>query len=185
MQSKYEERIKFLRRLDIFEDIDMYILLPLASNIKVKRYKMGEYIVRAGEMPDGLIIVTEGQCIVCAEKLALRSTKPTEYGRIKPLNPNVKTNPTGSSGITYDPEELKKKNLKHRVLINPGDGGSNQAEMMRYFSESLGQVNSWNKSYQNEQILLDDKGKRTKDFTVYKDLVSFATVNTLRWSSSI
>jgi len=38
----------------------MYILLPLASNIKVKRYNLGEYIVKAGDLPDGLLIVTEG-----------------------------------------------------------------------------------------------------------------------------
>lgn len=60
MQAKYEERIKLLKRLDIFEDVDMYILLPLASNIKVRRYKQGEYLVRAGELPEGLFIVTEG-----------------------------------------------------------------------------------------------------------------------------
>ena len=60
LQSKYEERINFLRELDIFKEIDMYILLPLASNIQVKRYKMGEYIVKAGDLPDGLLIVTEG-----------------------------------------------------------------------------------------------------------------------------
>lgn len=73
LQTKYEKRINFLRQLDIFKDIDMYILLPLASNIQVKRYKMGEYIVKAGDLPDGLIIVKEGQCLVCAEKLAMRS----------------------------------------------------------------------------------------------------------------
>lgn len=60
MQALYEERIKLLRRLDIFADVDMYILLPLASNIQIKRYKMGEYLVRAGELPQGLFIVTEG-----------------------------------------------------------------------------------------------------------------------------
>ena len=80
----------------------MYILLPLASNIQVKTYRIGEYIVKAGDLPEGMVIVTEGQCIVCAEKLAMRSNKPTEYGRIKKSNPNVKTNPTGSSQIVYD-----------------------------------------------------------------------------------
>jgi len=86
---------------------------------------MGEYIVRAGELPDGLFIVTEGQCLVCAEKLGLRSTKPSEYGRFHPKNPNVKTNPTGSSNIVYDKNDLKGKSMKHRVVVNAPDGGSN------------------------------------------------------------
>lgn len=80
----------------------MYILLPLASNIQVKRYKIGEYIVKAGDLPDGLIIVTEGQCIVCAEKLGMRSNKESEYNKLHPKPPNVKTNPTGSSHIVLD-----------------------------------------------------------------------------------
>jgi CRP-like cAMP-binding protein len=62
-----------LRKIDIFSDIDMFILLPLASNIQIKKYKKGEYIVKAGEKPEGLIIVKEGSCIVCAEKIAMRN----------------------------------------------------------------------------------------------------------------
>jgi hypothetical protein len=38
----------------------MFILLPLASNIQLRTYKMGEYIVKAGEKPKGLIIVVKG-----------------------------------------------------------------------------------------------------------------------------
>ena len=60
LQSKYEERINFLKQLDIFSEIDMFILLPLASNIQIRKYKLGEYIVKAGELPEGLIIVKEG-----------------------------------------------------------------------------------------------------------------------------
>ncbi|CDW86496.1 cyclic nucleotide-binding domain containing protein [Stylonychia lemnae] len=168
LQNKYEERINFLRQLDIFADIDMYILLPLASNIKVKKYKHGEYIVKAGDLPDGLIIVTEGQCIVCAEKLAMRANQPSEYSRLRPMNPNVKTNPTNSSQMILDKEQLKSKNLKQMMI----KGTTSQADM-KYYSDSLAQVNTNHKGYQNEQILVDDKGRRMKDFTVYKDLMIF------------
>jgi len=34
-----------LRTIDIFADIDLFILLPLASNLQVKKYKLGEYLV--------------------------------------------------------------------------------------------------------------------------------------------
>lgn len=75
----------------------MYILLPLASNIKVKNFKYGEYIVRAGEVPEGLIIISKGSCIVCAEKLAMRSKKTSKFSKANREVANFKTNPTGSS----------------------------------------------------------------------------------------
>ena len=62
-----------MRKIDIFRDIDMYILLPLASNIRTQTLKMGEYLVKAGEEPDGLYIIKSGRGVVCAEKLAMRS----------------------------------------------------------------------------------------------------------------
>ena len=105
-----------MRQIDIFKDVDNYILLPIASNIQVKRYRLGEYLVKAGELPEGLIIVKEGACIVCAEKLALRTTKPSEYSRINPQAPNVKTNPTGSSAMLKNKEDQKTKNGKSIMI---------------------------------------------------------------------
>lgn len=97
LQGQFEDKIDFLRQIDIFSDIDMYILLPLASNIRTKKFKYGEYIAKAGERTEGLIIVKQGQCVVCAEKLAMRTTQPSAYSRILPKKCNIKTNPTGSS----------------------------------------------------------------------------------------
>ena len=61
----------------------MFILLPLASNIKIKTYKYGEYLVKAGEMPEGLIIISKGSCIVCDEKLAMRTGNQSIYSKNK------------------------------------------------------------------------------------------------------
>jgi len=85
----------------------VFILLPLASNIKVKKYKYGEYIVRAGENPEGLMIISQGHAIVCAEKLAMRSNEQTVYSRIKNKPANVKTNPCSSSQMVLDLEKNK------------------------------------------------------------------------------
>lgn len=63
-------------------------------------------------MPEGLMIINKGQCIVCAEKLAMRSNKDSDYKRIQDKNPNIKTNPTGSDQIVYDKNAMKKKNMK-------------------------------------------------------------------------
>jgi CRP-like cAMP-binding protein len=45
----------------------MHVLLPLANNLEVKRYKLGEYILREGQAPKGLFIVTKGQLKVGSE----------------------------------------------------------------------------------------------------------------------
>ncbi len=82
---------------------------------------MGEYLVKAGELPEGLFIITEGSCIVCAEKLGMRSNKSSEYARIQQKNPNVKTNPTGSSHMIRNKNDLKNKNLKSIMIKGPQD----------------------------------------------------------------
>ena len=133
LKGKFDSRITFLRQIDIFKEVDTYILLPIASNIQVKRYRLGEYLVKAGELPEGLIIVKEGSCIVCAEKLALRTNKPSEYSRINPLAPNVKTNPTGSSSISKNKEESKSKSMKS-IMIK---GNAREQDSTRYYSDSL------------------------------------------------
>ena len=67
LQAKFEERIKFLSQIDIFRGIEMHILLPLANHLEVKRYKLGEYILREGQAPKGFFIITKGQCRVGSE----------------------------------------------------------------------------------------------------------------------
>lgn len=104
----------------------MYILLPLASNIKVKKYKLGEYIIRAGDKPEGLIIINKGQCIVCAEKLSMRQVSDSNYQRLQKKWPNVKTNPTGSSQMDLS-DKTKKKQAETHIKI----------ASQKYFSESL------------------------------------------------
>lgn len=67
LQATFEERISFLSQIDIFKGIDMHVLLPLANNLEVKRYKIGEYILKEGRAPKGLFIITKGQCKVGSE----------------------------------------------------------------------------------------------------------------------
>ena len=148
----YQCRIEFLRQIDLFSELPLYILLPLASNIQVLHFKMGEYILKAGELPEGLMIVNSGQCLVCAEKLAMRSKKASQYKRIQVKKRNVVTNPTGS--VTT---EKKKERMRN--------------EVEQYWAESLLTVNGKGKTWQNEEVLVDDKGRRMGDMAVYKDLV--------------
>ena len=63
-----KERLDFLKKLNGFKVIDKNTLLPLASNLRIKRYKMGEYIVKQMEVPSGLIVINKGEWLVVFEK---------------------------------------------------------------------------------------------------------------------
>lgn len=51
-----------MQSLDIFELISHEMLVSVTCNMQTKRYSFGEYIIKRGEIPKGLIIITEGLC---------------------------------------------------------------------------------------------------------------------------
>ena len=66
------ERLNFMNKIDLFKGINRNHLLPLISNLIIKRYRKGQYIQKEGHEPEGLTIIKEGNCLVCTEKLAVR-----------------------------------------------------------------------------------------------------------------
>ena len=63
-----DNRVEFLAGLSIFSGIPRNLLVPLASNIDVRKYTLGEYVLRAGEEPDGLYVIKQGECMSLLEK---------------------------------------------------------------------------------------------------------------------
>lgn len=45
-----------------FSNVDTKYLMPIALNLVPRYYRLGEYIVRKGQIPDGLMIIVSGQC---------------------------------------------------------------------------------------------------------------------------
>ena len=60
LQAEFERVLTFLTRIEIFADWEMHVLLPLANAIEKRSYKFGEFILREGDVPDGLYIVVKG-----------------------------------------------------------------------------------------------------------------------------
>jgi len=60
LEDTFTQRISFLSQIDLFRDIDVHLLLPLANNLEVRRYRLGDYILREGQPPKGLVMVTKG-----------------------------------------------------------------------------------------------------------------------------
>ena len=48
----------------MFKSVSLFTLLPITSNLIKKKYKLGEQILLAGEVPKGLYIIKEGYCKV-------------------------------------------------------------------------------------------------------------------------
>jgi CRP-like cAMP-binding protein len=53
--------------------MEMHVLLPLANNLISETYRLGEYILREGQLPKGLYLINKGKCKVGSEKLNMRS----------------------------------------------------------------------------------------------------------------
>lgn len=73
-------KLKILQRIPIFADIDSRLLVPIACNIKSQFYSYGEFIIKKGEIPPGLIIIIDGQCKVVAERIGKRTLLDNRYG---------------------------------------------------------------------------------------------------------
>ena len=54
------QNIKFLKEIPILNKIDAQLLIPIACNILPKTYSFGDLIVKAGEVPPGLVIIVQG-----------------------------------------------------------------------------------------------------------------------------
>ena len=55
-----ENILKFLQSVDIFAGIEDKVLLPVANNIKPKRFTYGQCILEAGKLPKGLYFIAKG-----------------------------------------------------------------------------------------------------------------------------
>jgi len=56
-----------LKKLEIFKEAEIHVILPLANNVVRKKFKIGQYILKEGEVPQGLYIIKSGICKVGSE----------------------------------------------------------------------------------------------------------------------
>ena len=62
--------------------------------MRKKSCSYGEYVVREGEIPEGLYILSKGQCMVCIESLGFRTVRklpPSDDDPRTPFVPDQKT----------------------------------------------------------------------------------------------
>lgn len=69
-----------LQTIPYFADVDFHKLMPIAINIIPKIYSYGEFILKKGEIPPGLIIINEGQAKVVSFRIGERQLIDNRYG---------------------------------------------------------------------------------------------------------
>ena len=102
--------------------------MPIAANITPKTFTYGEFLIKKGEVPPGLIYIVEGQCKVVAKKIGQR---------------DLIDNRQGHTGKEY--ADTKKLGIDEPALheFNPQ-------------TSILNQVNSMQRGYQNARVLIND-----------------------------
>jgi len=67
-------------------------LLPLCCNLRPRVFKYGEYLVKQGEVPPGLMLLVQGQCKVVRDAVVAsvaRNRKQTDHPYSREILQNV------------------------------------------------------------------------------------------------
>lgn len=86
--NEYERCIYWLRKNPIFKFTEGFFLLQMIFNIEKRTYQLGESLVKSGEAPEGMFIITSGQCKAVMEGIGIKAIGSGEYSRFqkKPKN---------------------------------------------------------------------------------------------------
>lgn len=145
--NQYESCLYWLRRCPIFKATEGFYLLQMIFNVDRRVFRLGEALVRAGETPDGMFIVTAGQCKAVLEQVALKKLETGEYSRFeKQPKGFVCGVPRGSQ-----PASPKGNALRHKE------------ESLARFNPENSFVNTLKgdprKTYQSARVYIDDNGR--------------------------
>lgn len=119
MRNDIEGRIKFLQSLKLFVDVEMKNLIPLASNLSSKVYKVNDVILAQGQMPEGLYIIYRGHCRVYKEGKCNRPTEVSEYANPKIRKPPLRNFIIGNYTPSENSNNIAQPQSQHQSQLNP------------------------------------------------------------------
>ena len=67
--ADFQQRLDFIKAIDIFKNVSLFSLLPITNNLVRKRFKLGEVILFKGEVPLGLYLIKSGFCKVGVDQI--------------------------------------------------------------------------------------------------------------------
>ena len=60
-KDELNKKLAFLKGFDMFRDIkNEKILIPVAINMRIVKFKYGEFLTRAGDRPPGMYLIKSG-----------------------------------------------------------------------------------------------------------------------------
>ena len=107
MQNDITGKVHFFLSLPLFEGCIGISLIPLASNIEPKTYKIDQTIIELGEKPKGLYIIYSGRCSLYWEGFVAKPLNPSAVSNIKirpktPRHFSTPSNPSQNQSINID-----------------------------------------------------------------------------------
>ena len=75
--EELHKRIAFLQSFDFFRNpgLTAAVLLPVAMNMTLLKFRYGEFVQRAGTVPDGMFLIKSGQCVLGLTRVAYREKR--------------------------------------------------------------------------------------------------------------
>ena len=58
LQKELLTKVKNLKMLDFFKDLDGFTLMPVANYLEVKNYRLGDVVLKEGDYPKYFYIIT-------------------------------------------------------------------------------------------------------------------------------
>ena len=101
--DELNKKIAFLQSIPLFEEIESTLLMPIACNMMPYSFNFGEFIIREGQIPQGLIIIKSGQCKVACRRISERAIVAGD-GLNKKLGEKKKVNDKHPLFQQYDPD---------------------------------------------------------------------------------
>lgn len=152
-----EKKFKILCQIDFFIEVNKFLLIPLASALKVKTFANGDTILKAGDRPEGLFIILNGFVSLVAEGFRVvhienRSPSPTRA---------LQGGTAGHAGV---------KTAQTRDEVNKIKEKQNEINQVLFSLTS----STWNEIFQKvnleEQVLKDFNKKLVVESLEYKIL---------------
>lgn len=74
--DEFQERVRFLQSCALMRQVNLFTLMPIANNLELRTFSLGEVILKAGEVPKGLYFIKKGTCRVGLTVDKLKNEKP-------------------------------------------------------------------------------------------------------------
>jgi tetratricopeptide (TPR) repeat protein/CRP-like cAMP-binding protein len=104
LKPEIEAKATFLSTIHLFKGAGEAQLYTMASNISVNKYRLGEVILKKGDMPKGLYIICSGHVEVVTECTAEKAKRPKLYGNAKIREKSPRPFYTGTVSPSFSPK---------------------------------------------------------------------------------